>query len=213
MRDADADLVARAKYGDQAALELLCRRHLTGVWRYAWFRTHSRESAAEIVQETFLRVTRFIAGFDGRSSFGTWLFTLARSVSIEFSRRERLRRRLDAEQRIIRFVTAVAVQPSLTAGAARPSHGTAAGQASDSPDADREAVRDAVANLPGPQRDAVVLCELSDMTIADAAAVLGWTEGRVKSTLFRARRRLRERLKERVSDETKDWDAASVPRL
>jgi RNA polymerase sigma-70 factor (ECF subfamily) len=184
MTDADAELVIRAKRGDRVALELLCRRHIAGVWRYAWFRTHSREAAAEIVQETFLRVTRFVGKFDGRSRFGTWLFALVRSVSIEFARRERLRRRLDTEQRIIRFV------------AARPAFAPTANESSESHDDSREAVRVAVAGLPGPQRDAVVLCELSDMTIAEAAVVLGWSEGRVKSTLFRARRRLRDSLME-----------------
>lgn len=68
MGDADAELVGRWAAGDAGALEALYRRYVERVWRYGWLRTHSREAAAEIVQETFLRVARSLGGFEGRSS-------------------------------------------------------------------------------------------------------------------------------------------------
>ena len=70
-----------------------------------------------------------------------------------------------------------------------------------------DAVRLAVAELPGAQRDAVVLCELVGMGIVEAANILGWGESRMKVTLFRARRRLRELLKSHVCEEPEDAPA------
>lgn len=178
MLDPDAQLIRRYRDGDRAALELLYRRYVDRVWRYGWSVTQSREAAAEIVQETFLRVVKSIAGFEGRSSFATWLFTLTRSSAMEFLRRKRLEERTRRDATILRLV------PLVEAPEVEADDGALRGD-----------VRKAVAELPGAQRDVVVLCELVGMSIADAAVTLGWGHPRVKVTLFRARRRLREMLR------------------
>ena len=58
MSDTDAELAARCAEGDMAALDALYRRYADRVWRYAWSRTRSRDGAADVVQEAFLRVAR-----------------------------------------------------------------------------------------------------------------------------------------------------------
>ncbi|UCE60440.1 MAG: RNA polymerase sigma factor [Phycisphaerales bacterium] len=183
MKDAESELVARVKKGDMAALEALYRKHVDRVWRYAWFRTHSREDAAEIVQETFLRVLRSIGEFEGRSSFTTWLHAIARSVAIDLARRERRHRSGSDPETTLRLVP------------------PAAEAATDVRDTQAE-VREAVARLPAAQRDVIVLYELLGFTIQDAMETLGWGESRVKVTLFRARRELRGILKGHLSGET-----------
>ncbi|PWU14907.1 MAG: hypothetical protein C5B50_16385, partial [Verrucomicrobia bacterium] len=55
-------------------------------------------------------------------------------------------------------------------------------------------VRLAVDHLPQDQKEAIVLCEWEEMSVAEAAAVLNTTEKAVESRLFRGRRRLREEL-------------------
>lgn len=184
MVDQDAQLVEGCRSGDNAALELLFRRHVDRVWRYAWFVTRSRESAGDIVQETFLRVARSVASFEGRSTFSTWLFTLTRSAAMEHLRRTRLEKRSLSQANVFRLVKPEAESPE-------------DGGSGES----REAVRRAIAELPGAQRDAVILCEMNGMSIADAAEALGWGHSRVKVTLFRARRKLRDLLKEHVAGE------------
>lgn len=183
----DWQLAARAVGGDKTALEVLYRRHVDTVWRYAWLRAQSRHDAAEIVQEVFLRVVRSIHQFEGRSAFTTWLFAITRSVAIERTRREQRTRIHTVDDGVLRFV---------------PADETTADSARDH--APREAVRKAVANLPGAQRDAIVLCELSGFSIREAGEVLGWGESRVKVTLHRARRRLRDELREHMNDDVKD---------
>ena len=191
MLDPDAHLAARCRNGDNAALELLFRRYVDRVWRYGWSVTRSRDAAEEIVQETFLRVVKSVGGFEGRSTFATWLFALTRSATMEWLRRKHQDQQRRTDPAILRLVT-----PD--------DQYEAEGDAKESSDA----VRRAVAELPGAQRDAVVLCELVGMSIADAANVLGWGKSRVKVTLFRARRRLREMLRAHVGLVSKEQCAS-----
>lgn len=177
MAHPDRELAHRCAAGDMTALEAIYRRYVDRVWRYAWFRTHSREAAAEIVQETFLRVARTVGQFEGRSSLATWLHAVTRTVAIEHYRREGSQGAHTRDPTVLRLI------PS------------AAGEAN-GPDEEelRERVRLAVKELPAAQRDAIVLCGLSGMSVREASEVLGWGEARVKVTLFRARRRLGELL-------------------
>jgi len=185
MHDADSELVAGCQRGETAALEALYRRHVTGVWRYGWLRTQSREAAEDIVQETFLRVARSIGGFRGRSTFATWLFAVTRSVTIDYVRRQPNHRQESSALRLVTDREADPVQEEET----------------------KQIVRRAVSRLPDAQRDAVLLCELSELSVKEAARTLEWTESKVKVTLFRARRRLRDMLREYVAT-----DSGSVPR-
>ncbi|MCZ7644396.1 MAG: sigma-70 family RNA polymerase sigma factor [Planctomycetota bacterium] len=178
--DEDADLVERFRAGERAALEDLYRRHATRVWRYARFATGSEEAAADVVQETFLRLTRHLHGFKGRARFSTWLFTVARSVTIDLGRRRRrMPETLDED--------AMAAVPDRADNSRSPAAALESGET-------KEAVREAVARLPQNEREAVVLYELQELSIKESCEVLGWSESRMKVTLFRARRRLKEML-------------------
>lgn len=192
MADPDAQLIEGCRRGERTALELLYRRYVDRVWRYGWLVTRSREDAAEIVQETFLRVQASIARFGGRSTLGTWLFAVARSAAMEFLRRKRLEERSRTAPAIFRLVRS---EESPASEISTDSDVSATSCRESMDEESREAVRRAVAELPGAQRDAVILCEMLGMSIADAGAILGWGHSRVKVTLFRARRRLREMLR------------------
>ena len=176
MSDTDSQLADRCRSGDRAALEAIYHEYVDRVWRYGYHRTRSREGAGEVVQETFLRVMRSISRFEGRSSLGTWIFAIARSVAIEM-RRKSARDRA-SEPVVLRLVP----------------DGDDPGDSRDREEA-RESVRRALRCLPEAQHDAIVLYELSGLTIKETAEVLGWSESRVKTTLFRARRQMRDALK------------------
>lgn len=197
MKDGDGELARLAGRGDRAALETLYRRYVDRVWRYGWLRTHSREAAEEIVQDTFLRVIRSVSQFDGRSTFATWLYAVTRSTAIDYAKRER-RRRLHGEAAVSAVTVAYGARQDKGGSILRFVPPTAVSSSEDDErretKEDREAVRKAVARLPGAKRDVIVLCEISGLSLRQAAEVLGWSESRVKTTLFRARRQLREML-------------------
>ncbi|MBE7466977.1 MAG: RNA polymerase sigma factor [Planctomycetes bacterium] len=189
MIDTDGELVAAFQAGDSAALETLYRRHAERIWRYGRFYSGDDERASEIVQETFIRVARHLPNFEGRSRFSTWLYQVSRSVAIDVTRRQRRQPEALDEQ----------TMNALPADANR--EDSAEPLARVELDETRAAVRSAVAQLPENEREAVVLCELQDLSVREACEVLGWTESRVKVTLFRARRRLKGLLERYVKAE------------
>jgi len=209
MVDPDAQSVARCKRGDREALELLFRRYVDRVWRYGWSVTRSRESAGEIVQETFLRVMNSIAKFESRSTFATWLFAITRSATMDFVRRVRTENRRRADVNVLRLITddeVREVRREIPIGeeSEAAEHGAGADKV-----ATHVAIHDAIAKLSGAQRDAIVLCEIVGMSIAAVSEILGWSESRVKVTLCRARRRLRELLSGEANKDSGNESAES----
>jgi RNA polymerase sigma-70 factor, ECF subfamily len=85
-QDTDADLLARLRAGDERAFVILVQRYHAAMFRLASSFVPNAAVAEEVVQDTWLGVLRGISGFEGRSSFRTWLFRIlvnrARSAGV-----------------------------------------------------------------------------------------------------------------------------------
>jgi RNA polymerase sigma-70 factor (ECF subfamily) len=79
----DEELVRLAGRGDAAALDLLFRRHRSRVWNLCFRVVGDADAADDLTQESFLRVARYGAGFDGRSSVTSWLYRLVRNRCLD----------------------------------------------------------------------------------------------------------------------------------
>jgi RNA polymerase sigma-70 factor, ECF subfamily len=88
--DADAELVARWKAGDERAATALVERHASALARFV-ASIGRREDVDELVQDTFVRAFQSIDSFRGESSLRTWLFTIARRLVLDRRRAERRR--------------------------------------------------------------------------------------------------------------------------
>ena len=175
MNQADAELArAWAQRGDRGAMKALYDRHAGKVYAFARGMSGSGELAAEAVQETFLRAARGCGRFKGNAQFSTWLLAVARSVVRDLGRAAARRGR----------------DESFTP---HPRNNPGPSEDLDSQEL-TETVRRAVMRLPERERAAVTLCELQELPLAEAATVLGWKVGRLKSVLFRARGRLKQDL-------------------
>jgi RNA polymerase sigma-70 factor (ECF subfamily) len=177
---AEAELLLRAGRGDEAAFLLLYERHRTPVFRFACRMLGSATQAEDVTQECFLSILRRPEAFRAeRASLRTYLCAIARHLALK-----QLRKRGQE--------TLVDEPPEAPAGAP--------GSAGDDPlrsvvaAEEAEVVRAAVLALPPLQREAVVLFEYQDMSLADVAAVCDTDVGTVKSRLHRARERLRRTL-------------------
>src|SRR5579864_7530206 len=84
-------ILARARQGDNDAFRVLVERHSHSAFRLAFRMTGNEQDAEDLVQETFLRVYRQIGRFDGRASFGTWLYRIAANCSLDLIRSRRRR--------------------------------------------------------------------------------------------------------------------------
>jgi RNA polymerase sigma-70 factor (ECF subfamily) len=86
--DADAALVARLRAGDEAAYTEIVRRYHPALVRVAAAHVRSGGLAEEVAQDAWLAVLNGLERFEGRSSFRTWLFTIAANVAKTRGKRE-----------------------------------------------------------------------------------------------------------------------------
>jgi RNA polymerase sigma-70 factor (ECF subfamily) len=85
----EAGLIAALRDGDQTAFAQLVDQHTPSMLRVARGYVPSREIAEEVVQETWIALIKGIAGFEGRSSLRTWLFSVMINIAKARGRRER----------------------------------------------------------------------------------------------------------------------------
>lgn len=79
----------RAQRGQRAAFAELVERFQAPLLHFMGLRCGSREDAEELVQETFLRAWRYLDRYDPKRPFATWLYTMARRLTISEMRRQR----------------------------------------------------------------------------------------------------------------------------
>lgn len=84
-------MLDRARRGDRGALELLLTSHYDRVHALCRRMLGNDADALDATQEALLAVVRAIGRFDGRSSFGTWIYRIAANACIDEMRRRRRR--------------------------------------------------------------------------------------------------------------------------
>jgi RNA polymerase sigma-70 factor (ECF subfamily) len=176
----DDELLRQAAAGDAHAFAALFRRRHPDVFRFALHLTGSVQTAEDVVQEVFMVVVRDGARYEpGRATVAAWLCGIARNF---------VRQRLERDRRLTPVDFADDGEPSaVDNGAVDPLAGLLRAERV-------ETLRRAVHTLPLPYREAVVLCDLQEMSYGDAAAALGCPVGTVRSRLHRARTMLAARL-------------------
>jgi RNA polymerase sigma-70 factor (ECF subfamily) len=181
--------MGRLAAGKDAALNDLMERHATPVFRFLCRMVGNEDDANDLAQETFVRVFKSHASYRAEQKFSTWLFTIAANLARNHfrwrSRHPNIS--LDAEN----AETEQTLGSTLPANSPAPNDEAIAAERA-------AAVHAAVKNLPEDLREAVVLCEWEERSVAEAAAILEATPKAVESRLYRARQILRERLKSRL---------------
>jgi len=181
----------RYQRGDRSAFAELVRRHKTPLFNFVLRHTHSASAAEDVTQETFLRVVQRAAEFKHEARFTTWLYTIARNLSIDHARKMKHRRHpsLDAqagpgnESRPLSEVVSDLRPEGEVDRAAEWS-------------AMRRSIVDAVEALPEEQREVFLLREIANLPFKEIADVTGIAENTVKSRMRYALERLRMALSE-----------------
>ena len=170
----DVALIGRVAAGDAEAFAELFRRRHGQIYRFALHMTASPSIAEDVTQEVFLAVMSDAARYDAaRASVAAWLCGIARN---------HVRRRAERDRRL---------EPLHDGDEDEGLDGALAVEADALGDLTRaesiQALRDAVSSLPVRYREAVVVCDLEEMSYRDAAAALGCAVGTVRSRLHRGR--------------------------
>ena len=175
----DELLLARAKAGNEAALEALFRHFEAPVYTLARRLTRTPHDAEDVLQETFLEVVRSIGRFRGEGSFAGWIRRVAASKALM-----RLR------QQASRILEQELSEELADAVAADRNHGVA--PIATAPE--RLDLEAALARLPGTARIVIWLHDVEGYSHEEIAAMAGKTASFSKSQLARAHARLRELL-------------------
>ena len=175
----DEALAARIRAGHRDAFDLLVRRWRDRIVDLAWLLTGDRDAAEDIGQETFLRFLRRPAAYDPSRPFGAWICTVARNLCHDRFRRESTRGRH----------TQAASENGRLGPPHPPSPPAAAAEAEL-----QEKLRAAIADLPGPFRDAYVLCAVRGLSYEEAGQVCGCPGKPISTRMARARTRLLKRM-------------------
>ncbi len=177
--------MARLVAGHERALNDLMDRHAAPVHRFLYRMLGNEDDASELAQETFVRVYQHRENFKPGYKFTTWLYTIAANLG-----RNQLRWRSHRQH--------VSLDAELTESEQSlreilPAHDPIPTDVLETTER-ATAIRSAVARLPEDLREAIVLCELEDRPVIEAAEILQTTPKAVESRLYRARKLLRERL-------------------
>ena len=187
----DAALLQAHLAGDAEAFAELVRRHAPRLWGVALGVLGDREEAADAVQDAFVSAYRAAGSFRGDAAVTTWLHRIVVNASLDRLRRARAR-------------PTVPLDPGGDGGGPGPAERLAApGDAHAAVELEVD-VRAALAELPEHQRAALVLVDLQDLPVAEAAAVLGVAVGTVKSRCARGRAALALLLRARGLDPRAD---------
>jgi len=172
----DEQLLRMMQAGDEDAFTTLYRRRQGGIYRFVLGISGSAPLAEDVTQEVFMALIRDQRGYDpARGSLTAYLFGMARHHALRFIKRDR---------------TYVSIAQDEDGS---PEGGEGALASREDPHSAmtrREtihSVQQAILSLPGHYREAVVLCDLNEMTYEDAASVLGCSVGTVRSRLHRGR--------------------------
>jgi RNA polymerase sigma-70 factor (ECF subfamily) len=175
MTQSDEALIAAVAAGDREAFGALYGRRRPDVYRFALHMTGAPAAAEDIAQDVFLTVIHEAARYTpGRSGVVAWLLGIARN----HARRRLASRRFEP-------LPEAGGEPGVMAD---PADGMAR-------DEQAAALRRALGSLPVAYREAIVLCDLQELTYQDAAAAAGCAIGTVRSRLHRGRRILAKKMR------------------
>ena len=174
-------LVQQAKAGDRNAFAALVSAYEGKIYNLALRYLGNREDAMDASQEVFLRVFRFLPGFQEESGFSTWIYRIGVNVCkdmlVKRNKRNELSLELPDDEDDYRTVEvaderydpqAIVEQSDL-----------------------RESLASAIAELPQQQREMIVLRDIQGLSYEEIGQVLCLESGTVKSRLSRAREKLR----------------------
>jgi RNA polymerase sigma-70 factor, ECF subfamily len=192
--DADAELLARLRAGDEDAFVLLVARHHATMLRLASSYVSSTAIAEEVVQDTWLGVVRGIDGFAGRSSFKTWLLQIlvnrARSTGVREHRSTAVGDAAPAVDRARFDASGAWMSP--------PQHWIEDSEDRLFAEGLASHIQAALDRLPSRQREVVTLRDLDGLSSHEVCEVLDISEGNQRVLLHRGRSQLREALEEFV---------------
>ena len=180
--EADGDLIARARAGEDRAFATLLSRYKPGLYGFVRRYVSDADAAVDVVQETFVSAWRSLDRFDARRPFPVWLRAIALNKCRDRARRLAVRR----------FILGETDDQSAEAQAQPDPEPF--GEEKLYPTQRRVLVQRALDRLPPKLKEPLLLTYFDELTQQEAADLLGVTVKTIETRVYRARQRLAELL-------------------
>jgi RNA polymerase sigma-70 factor, ECF subfamily len=174
-------LVERAQQGDRGALEELYLIHFDRIYSYLHVSVGNRHDAEDLTTQTFLKMLESIGRFRWQSApFSAWLFRIAHNLAMDHFRANR---RWQPEEEV----------PEPDADE------STSAEAGAFESIGRKSMLELIEDLSGEQQQVLTLKFVFNFSNAEAATILGKTEGAIKSLQHRALVSLQKQIEQRES--------------
>jgi len=183
----DQELIARTQAGDPGAFDQLIIRYSPRLYGLVYNMTSNHEDTNDLLQDVFAKAYRSIKGFQGKSSFYTWMHSIAVNMTINFLKKRGRRYTMSLDD--------------VDAGIENDPDFIEATMGSD-PRRDanlselQQKLNEAMMKLSTEHRAVVTMFDIQGMPHAEIAKILKISEGTVRSRLFYAHRQLQNYLEE-----------------
>jgi RNA polymerase sigma-70 factor (ECF subfamily) len=186
----DEELVARTQAGDAEAFDDLVVRYSPRLYGLVYNMTSNHEDTNDLLQDIFSKAFRSIQGFRGKSSFYTWMHTIAVNMTINFLKKRKRRYSLSLDD----VDSGVQNDPIFLEATT----GTDPRREMNLTELQRR-LNEAMQKLSNDHRAVVTMFDIQGIPHAEIAKVLKVSEGTVRSRLFYAHRQLQNYLQEFIS--------------
>ena len=185
--DEDQQLVARTQSGEAAAFDTLVVKYTPRLYGLVYNMTSNHEDTNDLLQDVFAKAYKAIRGFRGKSSFYTWIHSIAVNMTLNFLKKRGRRYHLSLDD------VDAAVQNDkefleLTASSSPV-------READLSELQRR-LNEAMMKLSEEHRAVVTMFHIQGMPHAEISKILNVSEGTVRSRLFYANRQLQNYLDE-----------------
>jgi RNA polymerase sigma-70 factor, ECF subfamily len=184
---ADGDVIALLQAsGRERAFALLLPRYEHKVYRLCCALLRDASQAQDAAQESLVRIWKALPGYDGRASLSSWIYAITRNRCLTALERRRAHLAVSDGDTELENQAAPAVEThEIDERAAQ--------------------LRELIDLLPERSRRTLTLFYFEERSVSEVASQLGWPEGTVKTTLFRARAALTELMRQRGLDDPSHW--------
>jgi RNA polymerase sigma-70 factor (ECF subfamily) len=186
----DNQLVERTQAGDARAFDELVVRFSPRLYGLIYHMTASHEDTNDLLQEVFAKAYRSIRGFQGKSSFYTWMHTISVNMTINFLKKRNRRNTMSLDD----IDNGILNDPDFIAATSNgdPSHSANLSEL-------QKKLNESMLKLSHEHRAVVTMFDIQGMPHAEIAKILKISEGTVRSRLFYAHKQLQNYLQEFIN--------------
>ena len=188
--ESDLALVARAQNGDTRAFDDLVRKYTPKLYGMVYNMTSNREDTADLLQEIFSKAYRSLTRFMGKSSFYTWIYSIAVNMTLNFLKKRGRHTKISLDD----VDTGIENDPSfieVTTAAKGTLREVNIHEL-------QKRLNEAMMKLSEEHRAVVTLYDIQGLQHAEISEIVGVSEGTVRSRLFYAHRQLQNYLEDFV---------------